>query len=85
MFILLSTILFILPIFTSAANDWSTPCAGSCAYETGDGETTAWGSILLVSFNTVSVFNKCLLGVGRCIGSNFRYFDRCWVVNHGLQ
>jgi hypothetical protein len=45
--VLWNTFFFLLPVLTRAANDWSTPCTGSCAYETGDGTTTAWGSILI--------------------------------------
>jgi hypothetical protein len=49
MFITLSSTLFFLyPFLVNAANDWSTPCSGSCSYESGDGTTTAWGSILIV-------------------------------------
>ncbi|KIM27844.1 hypothetical protein M408DRAFT_329777 [Serendipita vermifera MAFF 305830] len=48
MFITLSSaLLFLYPILTNAANDWSVACVGSCSYETGDGVNTAWGSILL--------------------------------------
>lgn len=49
MFITLSfTLFFLYPLLVNAANDWSTPCRGSCSYESGDGTTTAWGSILIV-------------------------------------
>ena len=45
---LLYLLLPLYPIVSNAANDWSKACAGSCAYESGDGINTAWGSILLV-------------------------------------
>ncbi|PVF92576.1 hypothetical protein CPB86DRAFT_841263 [Serendipita vermifera] len=46
-FTLVTLLLSLQPFLANASNDWSSPCAGSCAYEVGDGTKTAFGSILL--------------------------------------
>ena len=40
--------------YVSAANDWSVPCvSGSCSWDTGDGNTTAYSSMTLVRFSNM--------------------------------
>jgi len=47
------TLLYLLRVsflpLALAANDFTTPCRGSCSYESGDGVNTPWNTIALVS------------------------------------